>query len=165
MNISDRLGELAKYYHNEARKCAHGRAYLGATVFEMAALEAMLQAMCFIYQTHVKGTTVYWQKRFRRKRYKALEFKLYELINIASELSWFPSKRIKWGGKTANLAGFSHEVRKIRNLIHSGKWAMQRAESLKFSKGVYGVVLEVCDVANSWLLHRVERSLLKAMNS
>ena len=49
----------------------------------VSALEAALQAMCFIYPEDVKRTTVYRRKRFRRKRYRALEFTLFELINIA----------------------------------------------------------------------------------
>jgi len=39
----------------------------------------------------------------------------------------------------------------------------ERSDPLRFTKGVYGVVFEVFDLANSKLLHRVEKSLLKAM--
>src|SRR6266704_5159639 len=92
MNISDRLGELAKFYDREARRCVKGRAYLAACVMQGAALEALLQAMCFLYPDDVRGTLVYQQKSFRSKRNKALEFTYYQLINIAAELSWFPPK-------------------------------------------------------------------------
>ena len=144
---------------------SRGRAYLGATVMQVSALEALLHAMCFLYPKQVKKTVVYKQKRFRGKRNKFLEFKLYELINIAAELSWFPSKQFSWGGKTASITigGFTHEIRKIRNFVHPGGWAQQRSEPLKFTKGVYGVVYEVFDVAISWLQHEVEQGILKAM--
>jgi len=32
---------------------------------------------------------------------------------------------------------------------------------MKFTKGVYDVAYEILDVANSWLIHRVEESLKK----
>ncbi|PYU48754.1 MAG: hypothetical protein DMG53_06365 [Acidobacteria bacterium] len=55
-----------------------GKAYLAATVMQVAALEAGLQGMCFIYPEEVKKSSVYAKKRFRGKRNKALEFSLYE---------------------------------------------------------------------------------------
>ena len=97
----------------------------------------------------VKKTTVYARKRFRGKRNKVLEFTLNQLINIADELAWFPVKRITWAGKRTTLAGFSHEIRKVRNCVHPGVWSRDRSDPLKFSQGVYGVVYEVIDVANS----------------
>jgi hypothetical protein len=163
MNMTDRLIQLAAAYHREARRCARGKAYLGASVMQVAALEAGLQAMCFLFPKEVKRTTVYANKRFRSQRNKSLEFSLNQLINIADELGWLPSKRITWAGKRTTLAGFSHEIREVRNCVHPGVWARQRSDSLKFTKGVYGIVFEVFDVANSWLLHRVEKSLQRAM--
>lgn len=159
MGISDRLLELATSYNREARKCAKGRAYLAAVVMQVAALEAGLQAMCSIYLRDVKKTTVYQRKKFRGKRNRVLEFSLHQLIAIAAELAWFPPKRITWGGKRADLAGFAHEIRKVRNLVHPGVWARERKDPMKFTKAVYEVVYEVFDVASSWLQNRVERDL------
>jgi hypothetical protein len=150
-------------YHREARKCTRGKAYLAATVMHVAAFEAGLQTMCFLYPEEVRKTVVYTNKRFRGKRFKPLELSLYQLINIAEELGWFPPKRFTWAGKRATVGGFSHEIRKVRNFLHPGEWARERSDPLKFTKGVYGVVDEVIDVANSWLLHRVEKTLLRAM--
>jgi hypothetical protein len=138
-------------------------AYLAASVMQMSVLEAALQAMCFLYPEHVKKTVVYQRKRFRGKRNKALEFSLYQLINIAEELSWLPPKRFTWAGKRTTIGGFAHEVREVRNCVHPGVWARTHPDTMKFSKGVYDVVYEVFDVANSWLLHRVEESLQRGM--
>ncbi len=96
------------------------------------------------------------------KEKQALEFKYYELINIADELSWFPAKRITWGKRTT-LAGFVHELRKLRNYVHPGVWAPERPSTRKFTKAVYGVAYEIFEVATSWLQHRVRESLLKRM--
>ncbi|HLJ45458.1 MAG TPA: hypothetical protein VKU01_05600 [Bryobacteraceae bacterium] len=164
MEISDRLGKLAGFYHREARKCVKGRAYLAACVMQGAALESSLHAMCFLYPDQVKKTTVYLKKRFRKKRNKALEFKYYELINIADELGWFPPKRITWGKRTT-LAGFAHELRKLRNYVHPSVWAPEQPDTMRFTKAVYGVAYEIFDVASSWLLHRVHESLRKRMKA
>ena len=139
-----------------------GKAYLAAVVMEVAALEAALQSMCGIYLTDVKKTAVYRAKKFRRKRDRALEFTLKQLIDVAAELGWLPPKRTTWAGKRSDLAGFTHEVREFRNFVHPGRFAKERT-TMKFSKGTYDVVYEICDVANSWLLRRIEQGLLKAM--
>jgi len=163
MDISNRLNELMLAYRHEARRCLRAKAYLAATVMQVSAFEAGLQAMCFIYPQAVKRTTVYLGKRFRGKRFRFLEFSLHQLISIAKELGWFPAKHLRWAGKRTNLAGYSHEIRKVRNYVHPGVWARDGEHPLKFTKGVYGVAEEVIDVANSWLLHRVEKDLLKAI--
>jgi len=162
MEITERLSKLALFYDREATKCARSKAYLAACVMQGAALEASLHAMCFLYPQKVKKTTVYQKKRFRTKRNKALEFKFYELINIADELVWFPPKKITWGKRTT-LAGFAHELRKLRNYVHPGVWAPELPSTMKFTKGVYSVAYEIFDVANSWLLHRVNESLAKSL--
>ena len=158
MEISERLSKLALFYHREAKKCVNGRAYLAACVMQGAALEASLHGMCFLYPNQIKKTAVYKRKKFRRKRNKALDFKYYELIDIADELSWFPAKLITWGKRTT-LAGFVHELRKLRNYVHPGVWAPEHPETMKFTKAVYNVVYEIFDVANSWLLQRVLEDL------
>jgi hypothetical protein len=114
-----------------------------------AALEASLHAMCFLYPDQVKKTSVYQKKK---------EFKYYELIKIADELSWFPPERITWGKRTT-LAGFVHELRKLRNYVHPGVWAPEHPDTIKFTKKVYGVAYEILDVATSSLLDRVLRDL------
>jgi hypothetical protein len=159
----ERLGHVATLYHREAQKCARGKAYLAAVIVQTAALEAALQAMCSLYLKDVQTTAVYRQKRFRRKRNRALEFSLYQLINIAAELQWLPRKRIVWAGKRTDLAGFAHEIREVRNLVHPGQWANRRWNAMKITKGMYAVAHEVFGVATSWLLHRVEQDILKAM--
>jgi hypothetical protein len=161
MFMSERLGEAAKFYHREARKCLRGRSYLGACVMQAAALEAILQAMCFLFPREIQKTEVYRKKLkrgFRRKRNKALDFKYVELINIAAELSWFPSKRVTVWGRRTTLAGFVHELRDLRNYVHPGVMTSEQTP-LKFTKEVFGVVFEIFEVANSWLLHRIHEGL------
>ena len=128
LNTTARLCKLVTFLVREARKCTQAKAYFAATVMQAAAFEGMLQAMCCIYPEQVKKTTVYQRKRFRRKRDKALEFMLHELINIAEELGWFPPTRIRYGGRMTDLTEISHNVRELRNLVHPGKWARTASE-------------------------------------
>jgi hypothetical protein len=163
--MSDRLSKLARAYHNEAGRCLRGKAFLAACVMQGAALEALLQAMCFLYPEAVKKTVVYQKKLkrgFQRKRNRALDFKYVELINIAAELEWFPPRKIVVWGKRTNVAGFVHELRKLRNYVHPGVWAPEQ-KPLKFTKGVFNVVFEIFEVANDWLQHHVHKSLLKGV--
>lgn len=162
MTMSERLTKLAVFYDREASKCVKGKAYLAACIMQGAALEASLHTMCFLYPDEIKKTTVYQRKRFRTKRNKALEFKFYELINIADELAWFPAKKVTWGKRTT-LAGFAHELRKLRNYVHPSVWAPEQPRSTRFTKRVYGVAYEIFDVANSWLLHCVNQSLAQSL--
>jgi hypothetical protein len=69
------------------------RSFLAAAIMQVSALEAALQAMCFLYPKEVRRTTVFQRKRFKGTRYRALAFSLYEPINIADELAWFPPKK------------------------------------------------------------------------
>src|SRR5581483_3303701 len=109
METFDRLIELFNIYHREVRRCIKSKAYFAATIMEVSALEAGLQAMCLLYPNEVRRTNVFQSKKFRRKRNKVLEFTLNQLIEIAAELSWLPSKRITWAGKRTTIAGFTHE--------------------------------------------------------
>jgi hypothetical protein len=163
MTTLDRLNELMLSYRREARRCIRAKAYLAATVKQVSAFEAGLQSMCLLYPEEVRRTAIYAGKRFRGKNNRALEFSLNQLINIADELGWFPTKLIRWAGKRTTLAGFSHEIRKVRNYVHPAVWAEDRKNPLKFTKGIYGVVDEVIDIANSWLFHRIEKDLFKAI--
>jgi hypothetical protein len=130
---------------------------------QAAALEGLLQTMCFLYPRAIRKTTAYRKKAkrgFRRKRNKALDFNYAELINIASELHWFPPRKMVVWGKRTNLAGFVHELRDLRNHVHPGLLAPKK-RPVKFTKGVFNVAFEIFEVANSWLLHYVEKSIRK----
>jgi len=159
---SDRLLRAGTSYHREAGRCLKAKAYFAASVMQMSVLEAALQAMCSMYIDEVKNTSVYQKKRFKRKRDRALELSLYQLINIARELNWFPPKTITVWGKRTDVAGFVHEARMLRNLLHPAVRANQRNPP-NFSKGTWNVIYEIFEVANSWLLHHVHRNILRRM--
>lgn len=163
MDINDRLINVINKYRREARKCEKAKAYLGASIMQAAALEASLQAMCFLYPADIKKTSTYKRKPFKGKRYKALEFSLSQLINIAEEANWFTGKTIILGRKQTTLRELAHEVRNIRNLVHPGKWARELKSAEKVNRKLYEAVYEICDLATSWLLHRINESLRRRM--
>lgn len=165
MYMSDRLQRRAKFYHLEARKCLRGKAFLAACVMQGAALEGLLQAMCFVYPEEVKRTAVYQKRKkrgFRRTRNRALDFGYEELVNIAAELEWFPPRKFVVWGRRTNLAGFVHELRKLRNYVHPGVWAPEQKPT-KFTKGSFSAAVEIFEVASDWLLHHVEKGILKSI--
>lgn len=160
MSISDRLIEIAGLDNREAARCRRARSYLPACIMQVSVLETALMAMCFLYPAQLRRTMVYKNKRFRRKRSKALDFTLFELIRIADELGWFPPKLISWGKRTT-LAGFAHEIRKLRNFVHPGVWAAERTGTTRFNRSTFEVVYEIYEVANSWIVHQVESDLAR----
>jgi hypothetical protein len=81
----------------------------------------------------------YQGKKFRGKRNRALELTLNQLINVAAELGWFPSKQVTLAGRRTDLRGFAHEIREVRNYVHPGKRARAQ-KPLRFTKGVYNAV-------------------------
>ncbi len=164
MNVSNRLIETAGLYYREVHKCRRAGAYLPACVMQVSVLETALMAMCFLYPVHIRRTAVYKGKKFRRKRSKALDFTLFELIKIADELRWFPPNVVTTWGKRTTLAGFAHEIRKLRNFVHPGVWAAERSGTTRFNKATFEVLYEIYDVANAWLVHHVESNLAKRLD-
>ena len=102
------------------------------------------------------------KRGLQRKRNRALDFKYVELIIIAAELSWFPKKKMSVWGRRTNIAGFVHELRNLSNYVHPGIMAPLN-KPVKFTKGVFNVVFEIFDIANSWLIRRLEQNLRKRM--
>lgn len=161
-DMSDRLGKIARFCHHEAKRCARVRGYFSACVLAAAALEALLLSMCYVEDRRVRVTSVYRQKRFRVCRNRFLEFSLFELISIAAELNWIPSKEIKIDRRKTTLPELLHGVRKTRNLIHPGRWAKEGGP-MRVYRSDFESVYEVLDVTREWLLQRTLHFLRKRM--
>jgi hypothetical protein len=161
-DMSDCLSKIAMFYHDEAERCARARRYFAACVLSGAALEGLLLSMCYVEDDRVRRTAVYRQKSFRSKRNRFLEFKLSQLIAIATELKWIPSKEIKLGRRKTTHAQLMHGVRQTRNLIHPGAWAVEGGPKHVY-KAEYESVYEVLDFTREWLLQRVLHAIRKRM--
>ena len=162
VDMSDRLGKVARFYHDEAQRCARARCYFTACVMAGAALEALLLSFCYVNDRSVRTTAVYRQKNFRTGRNRFLEFGLSQLIGVATELRWIPSKQITVGRRKTTHAQLMHGVRQTRNLVHPGAWAREHGPKRVY-KIEYESVYEVLDVTREWLLQRTLHALRKRM--
>jgi hypothetical protein len=163
-DMSDRLAKIALFYHQEAERCADARCYFTASVIAGAALEALLLSFCYVEDDRVRATSVYRQKKFKTPRNRFLEFNLYQLINIATELKWIPSKEFKLGSRKTSHPQLMHRVRQMRNLVHPAAWA-QAGGPQRVYKSEYASAYEVLDLTREWLLQRTLHSLRQRMLS
>ena len=148
-DISERLGKLARFITVKLNDVPREKELL-LRCLRSAALEAMLHAMCCLYSEAVRRTQVYQRRNFKpKKRFRSLEFSLYELIKIAKELSWFPPKRILWAGKRGDLALFVQGMREIRNHLHPAKWARQRSVPITYKKANFAFVEEIFEISHT----------------
>jgi hypothetical protein len=162
LDMSDRLAKIAIFYHREAQRCADVRCYFTATVIAGAVLEALLLSFCYVEDDRVRLTSVYRHKKFRTRRNRFLEFKLYQLINIATELKWIPSRAFTLGRRKTSHPQLMHRVRQMRNLIHPAAWA-QEGGPQRVYKSDYESAYEVLDLTREWLLQRTLHSLRQRM--
>jgi hypothetical protein len=162
VDTSDRFGKMSRYYHREAERCASASAYFSACILAAAALEALLLSYCYVEDRQVRTTLAYKQKKFKAKRNRFSEFNLYQLINIAAELNWIPSKEIRIDKRTTTLKELLHAVRETRNTIHPAVWA-QEGGPFKVKNGRYRFVYEVFDVTREILYQRIISRLRLSM--
>lgn len=153
-STSDRLAKIALFYDREAKRCAAKRAYLAASILNGAAIEALLLSMCYVEDAAVRRTAIYKNKRFRSKRNRFFEFSLFQLINVAVELRWIPTREIELDGRKTTLQDLLHAARETRNMIHPAAWSKEGGPD-RPRKGTYESVLEVFDVTREWLVHTV----------
>ena len=118
--------------------------------------------MCYIEDRAVRRTRTYKQTRFKLKRNRFSEFKLYHLINLACELKWIPAKEIQLKGRKTTLQKLLHAARGKRNTIHPYAWAKERGPR-RIGKSTYESTFETIDVTREWLLHHVYTSLRRKM--
>jgi hypothetical protein len=125
IDTSDRLAKISGFYHREAERCAGNRAYCSACVLAAAALEAILLSYCYVEDRQVRTTEMFKRKKSRSKRNRFLEFNLFQLISIAAELKWIPSKEIKVNGRKGTLQILLQSIKNTRNMVHPGVWAKE----------------------------------------
>lgn len=164
IDTPDRLAKISVFYHREAKRCANDRAYFAACIFTGAALEAMLLSMCYVEDRAVRRAPTYKNRKFRSKRNRFFEFKLYQLINIAAELKWIPATEIRLNGRKTTLQRLLHAARQTRNMIHASAWANEGGPS-RMRKSDYESIFEIFDVTRDWLLQHIYASLRRRMDT
>ena len=173
------LCKIIDKFWKEANKCYENKCYLACMILYGAVLEALLLAMCFVYQDKVRKTNKYQEvkqkciKKKIRKRGFMLEFTLSDLLKIGEELKWLPMKE-----KIEDIGLFEdwvQWVKETRNLIHPARWLkpdkyfgnihklMKGAKKSSLKKFV-NISEETVDGIRILLLGKIERDLRKKLN-
>ena len=165
----DFLVEIISDYRNQAERCKKARAYLAGCVFLGSALEAALLATAKSYPSQVRKTEKYLSKK--RKRDKNLDrWGMFDLLELARELMWIPSKLTM--GKVARASGisaskafaigdlgyFADVVREVRDLVHPGRY-LRSMKNVKVTKRYYEFCYEVTEIVFDHLYAKLEASI------
>ncbi len=154
------LGRISRFYYHQAEKCSETKAYLAGCVMLGAALEANLVAMVCCFPEEVSRCCKL-PKNKNGKAKPVLAWTLRQLLDIAKELDWLPSKLIEseeWDSKKAHIGDWSDILRELRNLIHAGRYLTDYPNT-RITKKYLEISFEILEVANDHLRERVDSSL------
>ncbi|SRR5258708_4894304 len=163
MTGESRRNRLIGFYFEESQRCSRARAYLAASVFLAAALEAAIMEIASIYPSRVRRTTTWVRVSKRRKN--LLFWTLGELIELANEIDWLPAKfgvksgaswsTVKAGG---DIGDFVEIIREMRNLVHAGKY-LRHYPSLVVRAHHYKSCFDILQAATATLRSQLEASI------
>jgi hypothetical protein len=154
---------LARLYQREAERCQESKAYLAGCVMIGAAFEASLLVFANCYPEEALGSTA--APRRKRNIKPLIDWSLAELLAVAKECNWLPSALFlndEWDEAKAKIGDYGEVIREIRNLVHPGRYALdwhRKRITKKYLEGVF----EILDVANEYLLSKINDSLWKAI--
>jgi len=166
----DALLQIVDVYKSQADRCEKSRAYLSGCVVLGAALEAGLLATAMCYPSQVRRAVIY-----RRLKGKPLEeWGLFDLLGLARELKWVPSKLpIGMGARASGLtpdkalknkdvAYFADVVREMRNVIHPGRyWRQWRG--IRIKKQHFDFCYEIAEIVYEHLYQKLVSSVTDAL--
>lgn len=158
------LLRLQQFYHNEVGRCRRVKAYLAACIMAGSELEASLILMVNIYQKEARATGVAPRREANIK--PLLEWKLVELLRVAKAARWLPSQLQygvdDWDDERAQAGDYAEVVREMRNFVHPSAY-MEDHFKKRVTRQHLNWILNAVDAANSWLLARIEKSLVQRM--
>src|SRR5262245_57842274 len=154
----DALLRLLSVYERESRACARVKAYYAACAMLGATLEAQLLVMCSLYPKDVEKTFLSMAPESRPKG-RMDRWSFEQLLVIGRRAKWLPSRshprRPRLVGDLGDL------IRELRNLVHPGKHARDYPK-VRVRRAHFGDAQAIFDVANSWLLDHIHKSLRQA---
>jgi hypothetical protein len=163
---TNELQRLLRFYHAEAQRCRDARAYLAGCVAAGAALETGLILMVSLYPEEAVATGKY--PTTRKKIRPLLDWRFDALLAVAKKANWLPSgldrETDDWDGRRAKVGDYAEVVREIRNLAHPARY-LQDHTNKRVTRRHLESVLNSVEAAESWLLARIEQSLLEAMKA
>jgi hypothetical protein len=162
----EELHRLLRFYHAESRRCRAAKAYLAGCVVAGAALETVLILMVGIYDEEAAATGSLPRQKGRIK--PLLSWNLAELLTVAKAANWLPSGlhygMDDWDHRKAKAGDYAEVVREMRNLAHPARY-VEAHHGKRVTRKHLEWVLDSVDTATSWLLARVEESLVEAMKA
>ena len=117
------IQRIALLYKREAEKCYSSRAYLSGCVLMGAALEGLLLSAFNCIPELVSITEIAPRIKGNIKHFE--KWSLSELLAVADELNWLPSKISSiddWNTTNAIEGDYADIVRQVRNLIHPARY-------------------------------------------
>lgn len=159
------LHRLSSFYWREALRCEEAKAYLAGCVMLCSALETLLMLMVNGYADEVEATgTVPIQNG---KPIPLLRWDLGQLLKAAKAAGWLPSSlgpSEEWNTRKAKVGDYAEVSRRIRNLVHPGRYVKDHAQSrvtAKYLERQFEIVLACRD----WLAERNNKSLRERMRA
>lgn len=154
---------LARYYYREAKKCRNSGAFLAGCIMIGAAFEAFLIAFVNCYPNEAIASEV--APRQRKVPKPLLDWSLADLLAVAKERNWLPSRLSpddEWDEARAEIGDYAEVIRHIRNLVHPARYALDLPRK-RITKRYLESVFEILNVANDYLLNKIEDSLREAL--
>lgn len=153
---------LAGHYHREAEKCRDSKAFLAGCIMIGAAFEALLLAFVNCYSDEASASELAPRRRGALK--PLLDWQLADLLAVAKERSWLPSRLSpddEWDEARAHIGDYGEVIREIRNLVHPARHAVDFPRKRITSRYLEST-FEILEVANEHLLKKIGDSLREA---
>jgi hypothetical protein len=154
---------LSRFYWKEALRCEKSKAHLAGSVMLGSALEALLMLMVNGYADEVEATNVVPTRS--GKPIPLVDWDLSQLLKVAKAAGWLPSGlhiNDDWNVRKAKIGDYAEVSRKVRNLIHPGRYLKDHSPSrvtARYLQRQFEIVL----LCRDWLAERNNKSLREHM--
>lgn len=145
------LVDLIGRFDREAQRCSQRRAYYAACVLQGAVLEGLLLAVCEAWIDEVRTYVANLSAR-QRPRGQLLEWDLNQLVRVAVNLGWLPTRKVSRGPR--KLGDWLMVVKELRNLVHPGRH-VRRYPYIRLRHGHYADSLGIVRAATDALWSRL----------
>ncbi len=128
-----------------------------------AAFEAMLLSFVSCYPEEALKSTAAPRRNGKVK--PLIEWSLSNLLSVARECNWLPSALSTdeaWDDAKAQIGDYGVIIKDIRNLVHPARYAIDWPRK-RVTKKYLERAFEIIEVANDYLLYRLNQSLREAM--
>ena len=160
------LYRIARLYWKEAGRCEESGAYLAASVFIGAALEAMITLMVDICSAEALATGKILTKGGQTADLRRLN--LSQLLAVAKAAGWLPGREEIANAtrrrRQKDVGDLAELIVEARNLVHPGRYVRVHIRE-RLTKRRVEYLFEILEVSRDWLVHHNMKSLRRAMDA